>query len=114
MGRTLDRFMIVKDAENLIEVNGHRFYTKVGDVGFFRVVNRNTSVWLVADLTTGKIEKLSDGTYNGIKDKFFNEDYQKEYIERHNNGSLTEDKEVYQTMYDKYLKEQFAQYGIVL
>lgn len=114
MGRTLDRFMIVKDAENLIEVNGHRFYTKVGDVGFFRVVNRNTSVWLVADLTTGKIEKLSDGTYNGIKDKFFNEDYQKEYVERHNNGSLTEDKELYQVLYDKYLKEQFAEYGVIL
>ena len=44
MGRTLDKFMIVKDNENLIEVNGHRFYTKVGDVGFFRVLNRNTSV----------------------------------------------------------------------
>lgn len=114
MSRTLDAFMIVKDNENLIEVNGHKFYTTVGDVGFFRVVNRSVSVWLVADLTTGKIEKLSDSTFNGIKDKFFNDSYQKEYIERHNNGSLTQDKETYQIMYDKYLKEQFAQYGIEL
>lgn len=114
MGRILDKFMIVKDNENLIEVNGHRFYTKVGDVGFFRVVNRNVSVWLVADLTTGKIEKISDSTFNGIKDKFFDESYQKEYIERHKNGSLTEEKETYQNMYDKYLKEQFAQHGIIL
>lgn len=114
MGRTLDKFMILKNNDNLIEVSGHRFYTKVGDVGFFRVVNKNVSVWFVADLTTGKIEKLSDSTYKGIVNKFFNESYQKEYFERHNNGSLAEDKELYQLLYDKYLKEQFAEYGIIL